>query len=149
MCDFLGKRQSAVSCDDGICSGLFELAGFDGGCGGSKDKAVDAIGASVDRGKARDAQLDIDPPRQPRHPCPRPGIKLCGGMGKPGGRQSLALTSCGKAAAAILAIRREALLTISHHNVASKVAYELDGCRRVGAVGHDVTRTDNTPGRNA
>src|ERR1700724_4300691 len=86
-----------MSCDDGICAGLIELAGFDGGCGGSKDKPVDAISTCVDRGKARAANLDIDSPRQSRHPSPRAGIKLGGGMGKPGGRQSFTLAPFGKA----------------------------------------------------
>src|SRR3984893_8249254 len=138
-----------MSCDDGICSGLIELAGFDGGCGGSKDKPVDAISTCGDRGKSRPANLDMDSPRQSRHPSPRAGIKLGGGMGKPGGRQSFTLAPFGKAAAAIRPTRSKALLAISHHNVTSAVAQELNRCRRVGAIGHDVTGTDGTPGRNA
>src|SRR5437764_2496326 len=101
LSEFLGKRQSAMSRDDGICSGLVELAGFDGCCCGSKDKPVDAIGACVKRGQANAADLDVDPPRQPRHPCARAGIKLPRGMGKPGGRQSITLAPCGKPAAAL------------------------------------------------
>jgi hypothetical protein len=149
LSDFLGERQSAMSCENAVCSGRIELAAFHNTCRGSKDKPVDALDAAVNRSKASFANLDIDPARQSRHPCPRTGIKLCRGMGKPGGGELFALTSCGKAAAAIGKTRSEALLAISHDNVTSAVADKLDSCRRVGAVGHDVTGTDDTAGRNA
>src|SRR5262249_3392519 len=66
-----------------------------------------------------------------------------------GSGQSLTLASRGKAAAAIPITRSKALLAISHHHVTSGLAYELDGCGWVGAVGHDVTGTDHVGGRNA
>src|SRR5262249_21389235 len=144
----LRKGQAAAPSNHAVAARSIKAIRFDIGGRRCKEEFVDALYAAMDNGAAPATAFNIDTAWQSGHPTARIGSEFGYSMRKLGGRETLAGAANRKSAATVGGTCCQALLAIAHDDVAANFADQIDCCRRIGAIGCDVSGADDAIGRD-
>jgi hypothetical protein len=145
----LRKRQATMPCDDSIAPCQLQIALLNKGRRGGEYELIDLPNASMDDCQEVSVELEINPSRQLPKPMPSVGVGLGAGIRKPARRQLLTGTAGREPATAVVSAERQPFIAIAHDDSYAGCADEIDGGRRIAAVGGQVASADRLLSRDA